>query len=330
MEAPVIMRLMASSVSVASKAGVIIRKVLASGKLGVVDKGVNDLQTQADRSAQHCIVSSLSKHFPGLCIIGEEDLDDGDQPFSEVVEELDSDVLSKKCPAELESAALDDIVVWVDPLDGTSEFAQGFLEHVTVLIGVAVKGRAVGGVVCQPFYMPGYRAVTESQYDRRPQVEETQLRLIWGLEGLGIFGTSSKPLSQGPVFEGDIGSNANLIVSTRSHSKPMVTAAIEACNPTKVYKAGGCGFKMLLLIEGTAHGYIYANTGCKRWDTCAPEALINCIGGRVTGIDGKAYSYNRDVCPVNTLGVVATPVSAWHSAYLKRIPTSLVNTLSSQ
>ena len=70
MEAPLIMRLMASSVSIARVAGSIIRKVYASGKLGIVDKGINDLQTQADRSVQYCIVSSLSKKFPGICIIG--------------------------------------------------------------------------------------------------------------------------------------------------------------------------------------------------------------------------------------------------------------------
>lgn len=32
----------------------------------------NDLQTEADRSAQKCIVGSLSKLFPGVTIIGEE------------------------------------------------------------------------------------------------------------------------------------------------------------------------------------------------------------------------------------------------------------------
>lgn len=70
MEPPFIMKLMASSVSIATVAGSIIRRVLASGKLDIVDKGVNDLQTQADRSVQHCIVNSLSKKFPGIRVIG--------------------------------------------------------------------------------------------------------------------------------------------------------------------------------------------------------------------------------------------------------------------
>lgn len=32
----------------------------------------NDLQTEADRSAQKCIVASLTQQFPDLVIIGEE------------------------------------------------------------------------------------------------------------------------------------------------------------------------------------------------------------------------------------------------------------------
>ncbi|VDL98171.1 unnamed protein product [Schistocephalus solidus] len=363
MESPLIMRLMASSVTLAKEAASIIRKVCSGGKLGIVEKGVNDLQTQADRSAQHCIVSSLSHKFPGLCIIGEEDLQGKDQPLSHIIEDMDSQVLIKQCPPALESTALEDVVVWVDPLDGTGEFAQatgatadqylrpntrvrmhspysshvrsvcagGLLEHVTVLIGVAVNGRAVGGVVCQPFYMPDFKAVVQMQQERQPPMEQTSPRLIWGLEGLGLFGIKPEPLPSQPVFEdgNPPESMNNVIVTTRSHPTPNTVAALQACVATKILKVGGCGFKVLMLLEGVAHSYVYANSGCKRWDTCAPEALLNCIGGRLTGLDGKLYSYSKEVHPLNTMGVLATPVAAWHSTYLSRIPTSVVQSLTS-
>lgn len=35
-------------------------------------QGKNDLQTEADRSAQRCIVASLHKQFPNVAIFGEE------------------------------------------------------------------------------------------------------------------------------------------------------------------------------------------------------------------------------------------------------------------
>jgi len=39
---------------------------------GYYPQGINDLQTEADRSVQRCILASLHKQFPGLSIIGEE------------------------------------------------------------------------------------------------------------------------------------------------------------------------------------------------------------------------------------------------------------------
>ena len=59
----------------------------------------------------------------------------------------------------------------------------GLLDHVTVLIGVAVKGtgKAIAGVIYQPFY----------NYQAGP--EATRGRAIWGMIGLGkvTLGVSS-------------------------------------------------------------------------------------------------------------------------------------------
>lgn len=85
---------------------------------------------------------------------------------------------------------------------------------------------------------------------------------------------------------------------------------------------------MLMLLEGVAHAYIYASTGCKRWDCCAVEALINTIGGRVTGIDGWEYSYAADVKPMNYRGLIVTPVAAWHDGYVSRMPLQIVKKLT--
>ena len=40
----------------------------------------------------------------------------------------------------------------VDPLDGTKEYTEGRKQDVTVLIGIAAHGKAVGGVIYQPFF----------------------------------------------------------------------------------------------------------------------------------------------------------------------------------
>lgn len=45
-------------------------------------------------------------------------------PSDWVVTDCDQSVLSKECPAEYQQVADEDIVIWVDPLDGTSEYTQ--------------------------------------------------------------------------------------------------------------------------------------------------------------------------------------------------------------
>ena len=42
---------------------------------------------------------------------------------------------------------IDEITIWVDPLDGTQGFIRGELQSVTVMIGVAVKGVPLFGVI---------------------------------------------------------------------------------------------------------------------------------------------------------------------------------------
>lgn len=42
-------------------------------------------------------------------------------------------------------------MVWIDPLDGTSDFVKGTLTAVTVLIGLSIKGYSRAGVVHQVF-----------------------------------------------------------------------------------------------------------------------------------------------------------------------------------
>ena len=51
-EVPVLVRVLALCVQAARHAGTIIREVQAKGKLDVVEKGVNDPQTIADRRSE--------------------------------------------------------------------------------------------------------------------------------------------------------------------------------------------------------------------------------------------------------------------------------------
>ncbi|XP_060081635.1 3'(2'),5'-bisphosphate nucleotidase 1-like isoform X2 [Ylistrum balloti] len=303
MTGPLVMRIVAASVAVSNRASQIIRNVMDRGDLGIVDKGKNDLQTEADRSAQRCIVASLHKQFPKVAIYGEEQLDPTEKTPAEFIElGFSEEVLKHECPKFLQDVTDDQIVIWVDPLDGTAEYTQGFLDHVTVLIGVAVNGHAVGGVINQPFY----------NYQDK---EKVMGRCIWGVCQVGAFGFTREILPEDKL----------ILTTSRSHSNRMVTEAIEALNPTEVMRVGGAGHKVLLLIEGKVHAYIFATKGCKKWDTCAPEAILHAVGGTLTDMFGITMSYGPRVQRLNAGGVLATTSN--HQHFVERVPEHVLENL---
>ncbi|KTF86506.1 hypothetical protein cypCar_00016067, partial [Cyprinus carpio] len=302
----VLMRLMASAYAVAEKAGTIVRKVLQSGELGIVEKsGANDLQTLADRLVQKSICASLSKSFPKVTIIGEEEL-----PAEAVEEDLiengqSSLILQKSCPDQYASLKEEELVVWVDPLDGTKEYTEGLLDHVTVLIGIAYGGKAIAGVINQPFY--NYQMGTGASLGRT----------LWGVLGLGAFGFQLQEVPDGK----------RIITTTRSHSNKLVIDTVQAMEPHDVIRVGGAGNKIIQLVEGKASAYVFASPGCKKWDTCAPEAILQAVGGKLTDMHGNAYTYDANVKHMNSAGVLATLRN--HEYYLSRVPQAVLQALPS-
>uniref|UniRef100_A0A668UTW5 3'(2'),5'-bisphosphate nucleotidase 1 n=1 Tax=Oreochromis aureus TaxID=47969 RepID=A0A668UTW5_OREAU len=307
----VVMRLVASAYAVAEKAGTIVRKVLHSGELGIVEKtGANDLQTLADRLAQQSICASLSKRFPKITIIGEEDL-----PSEEIQEDLietgqSEEILQRSCPPEYSQLKEEEIVVWVDPIDGTKEYTEGMLfrrllDNVTVLIGIAHGGRAIAGVINQPFY--NYKLGAGTQLGRT----------MWGMLGLGAFGFQLQ----------EVPGDRRIVTTTRSHSNKLVTDCVDAMEPHEVVRVGGAGNKIIQLVEGKASAYVFASPGCKKWDTCAPEAILHAVGGKLTDMHGNAYRYDANVKHMNSAGVLATLRN--HEYYVSRVPQSVLQALKS-
>lgn len=262
------------------------------------------MQTEADRSAQQCIIASLTKQFPNVKIIGEEGQTDLTLTHDDwLITEGDSDFLeNNKCPEKLKSIQPEDIVIWVDPMDGTSEYTQGFLDHVTVLIGVSVNEEAIGGIIHQPYFNA---------------TNEQPGRTIWGLKGLG----------SGGFIQTSAAADKFIVTTTRTHSTNLVQSAINALEPTEIIRVGGAGYKVLQLLEGTAHAYVFASAGMKKWDTCAPEAILEACGGALTDISGIHYKYGANVAFPNKSGVLATANKTEHKNVVNKIPDNLKEAL---
>ncbi|KAM4679296.1 3'(2'),5'-bisphosphate nucleotidase 1 isoform 2-T2 [Amazona ochrocephala] len=140
-------------------------------------------------------------------------------------------------------------------------------------------------------------------------------RTIWGVLGIGAFGFQ---LTEAPAGK-------HIIVTTRSHSSALVNECISALNPDSVIRVGGAGNKVIQLIEGKASAYVFASPGCKKWDTCAPEAILHAVGGKITDIHGNSFQYNKEVKHMNSAGVLAALRN--YDYYASRIPNTVKQSL---
>lgn len=110
-------------------------------KKGETKEGVDDLITDAD-SRSHCLIQTgLLRIFPKLKLVSEEDI-----PAIKCHEDaklnifdLDPTVLSESTIVPDLSVPIEDVSVFIDPLDATKEFTEKLFQYVTIMICVTIK-----------------------------------------------------------------------------------------------------------------------------------------------------------------------------------------------
>ena len=189
-------------------------------------------------------------------------------------------VVSEEEP--IAAVALDPDRVWyVDPLDGTQEFIKRNGEF-AVMIGLAVDGRPKVGVV--------FRPVT--------------VELFGGIVGQGAWlGTNEgkRPLR----VSGEIDPSRLRLVASRSHHDHRVDEVRRRLGISEESRIGSVGIKVGLLVTRQADIYLEPSSMTKAWDSCAPEAILQAGGGRMTDLEGAPLRYIPSEVR-NWKGLVAT------------------------
>ena len=303
--------LLSACVHLARRGGRIIREVHREGRLGAHNKALEgdaraadamdpaEVLTIADTRSQAAIVSGLRAMFPGIRIVGEEEEvvveeeGHGTEPGRKEPPTALADVPPLASdwdvpPALAASLTLADTCLWVDPLDGTIEFVRGNLQHVCVLIGVCVRDRPVAGVMHQPFVGGGEDGT-----------------VTYGAVGVGVFG-DRRPASADPPPE------LRLATEPKHAEKPRIKAAMEALRACPVISQA-CGQNLLKVLRGETSALVM-ESGASRWDTCAGEALLMAVGGKVSQLDGEPYLYTQGAGSYqNTGGLIAARTEALHA-----------------
>ena len=182
--------------------------------------------------------------------------------------------------------------------DATQEYTEGLLKYVTTMVCVAYKGKPIIGVIHKPFRS------TKLSTNHSSADYET----YWAWAGVAtskslqnLIGKRKKDPSQ---------SNSLSITVSRSHSGTVKSLSenLFRGKSTKVISAGGSGFKSIELIKGSADIYLH-NSLIKKWDICAPNAIINSISDRVsanfTTLKGEPIKYTDETVQ-NRDGLLAT------------------------
>lgn len=229
-------------------------------------KGPNDPVTRADREANAIICEGLAAAFPDDGLLAEESVPDSVQAIA----------------AQVRKGR-----VWfVDPLDGTREFADRNGEF-AVMIGLAIGGLAKLGVVILPTTgeaLAGFIAADGTRVAFRENASGER-----------------SPLVVSSVIDPR---QATMMIS-RSHRPKIVEPVASQLGITKLVPCGSVGVKVARVATGEADLYVHGGRGAKRWDSCAPEAILDAAGGRFTDIEGDPIDYaSTDLALDN--GIVAS------------------------
>jgi len=204
----------------------------------VAYKGEVDLVTEADVRSERLIVSRLAAAFPDHAIVGEE--------------------LGQHESAQARYCW------YVDPLDGTTNFAHGFPVF-AVSIGLVEDNEPLVGVVFNPILDELFTAVRGrgAWLNAAPiRVSETP-RLAEALLGTG-FPTRKRTASPNIRYYWEF--------TLRSHG---------------VRRAGAAALDLCSVACGRFDGFW--EFGLRPWDTAAGVLLVREAGGRVTDFEERPY-----------------------------------------
>lgn len=207
-------------------------------------KGEVDIVTQADRRSEEAVVAKLRTHFPKHSIVAEEG-----------------------GGSERES----NFRWYVDPLDGTTNFAHGYPVF-AVSIGLAEGEELLAGVVFNPVSNELFMAARgEGAYlnQKRIQVSRTP-KLALSLLGTG-FPAHKRMQNPNIHYYWDF--------TLRSHG---------------VRRAGAAALDLCSVACGRFDGFW--EFGLKPWDTAAGALIVREAGGVVTDFAGRPYRLGEIEC----------------------------------
>ncbi|PAA76378.1 hypothetical protein BOX15_Mlig004071g8, partial [Macrostomum lignano] len=273
-----IKELLSVSIELCERAGQQILRHRAAAKINKSSAQISDSAppvTKADLASNAELVFGFHKSFPWLHVVSEESQ-------SAPVDYRALALASHRNP-DLEPLRHDffvnsnDVLVWVDPLDGTQEFTEHLLQYVSVQVCVAYRGTPLLGVLHFPFANKTYWAWRNSRVSDSLK-EQLNLPIVLDKHVL-----KSDSHIKGAA---DKSHRRRRVLISRSHRGAQLNSTARKLFPNEsvdLLSAAGAGYKLLLLSKGLADNYLHAGP-IKKWDLCAGQAILEAMGGRLNSL----------------------------------------------
>jgi myo-inositol-1(or 4)-monophosphatase len=229
------------AVEIAREAGALLAE-LSSQPLEIGYKRRSDLVTVADRRSEALIVGRLRERFPDHAIVAEEG---GNHRSSS------------------------DYCWYVDPLDGTTNYAHGFPVF-CVTLGLAYRGEVVAGVVYDPTRHETYTAERGAgAYLNGDRLHVSRIEKL----SESLVGTGFPPFATNH----DLNIQFFFHFTEKSHGvRRAGSAALDLCN----------------VAAGRFEGFWELKLN--PWDKAAGTLLVTEAGGRLTDVRGGTFNLLGD------------------------------------
>jgi len=231
------MHYLETAVEIAREAGTLVSTYFER-RIGYETKGEFDLVTEADRASERLVVERLRSHFPAHAVVAEEG--GGHQSSS-------------------------DYTWYVDPLDGTTNFAHGFPAF-NVTLGLARAGEMVAGVVFDPI---------------RQEMFTAERGAGAYLNNRRIHVSAAKRLSDSLASTG--------FPSRKRHHNVNIHFYYQLAMASHgVRRTGSAALDLSFVAAGRLD--FFWEFGLKPWDVAAGALLVAEAGGRVSDMLGGPHS----------------------------------------
>ncbi|UJR34923.1 hypothetical protein I4U23_027701 [Adineta vaga] len=230
--------------------------------------------TIADLVSHTILTNGLKKKFQNLQIVSEEKDSISNEQFQSIQKEFQiKEKIQHLLPKienenNLMTVPLSSVAVWIDPLDATKEFTEDLTQYIMVMLCVTIEKQPTIGILYSPF--------TD--------------KITWGWVGVNHSVIKRDENSLLPKHT----PNVDEITISRSHAGQAheILKKIYHDKQYRILPSAGSGYKTVQVLEEYADYYLHI-TAIKKWDLCAPDAVLRANHGTMTTLLNQTISYDH-------------------------------------